>query len=101
MKRSQAEWNRGERRHGRLRREGSGRTVQAAPEIQQTTAKNLGDKFDRGDEVLDYFEVTKARVINPRSKGSVGKTKFAYPAKRNSDRRAAGREKSARYRSKK
>ena len=71
--------------------------LQAKP----TPSKNLEDKFDRGEEVLDYFEVTKARMINPRSTGSVAKTKFAYPAKRNSDRRAAVREKSARYRSKK
>jgi len=68
---------------------------------KETTAENLEEKLDRGQEVLDYFEVTKARVINPRSKGSVVKTKFAFPAKRNSDRRAAVREKSARYRSKK
>ena len=67
----------------------------------ETTAKNLEVKFDRGEEVLDYFEVTKARVISPRSKGSVVKTKFAYPAKRNSKRPAVVREKSARYRSKK
>jgi hypothetical protein len=70
-------------------------------QADQTTAKNLEERFDRGEEVLDYFEVTKARVINPRSKRSVVKTKFAHPAKRNSDRRAAVREKSARYRSKK
>jgi hypothetical protein len=70
-------------------------------QANQTTAKNFEDKFDRGEEVLDYFEVTKACVIKPRSKGSVVKTKFAYPAKRNSDRRAAVREKSASYRSKK
>ncbi len=70
-------------------------------QADQTTAKNLEDKFDRGEEVLDYFEVTKARVINPRSKGSVVKTKFAYPAKRNSKRPAVVREKSGRYRSKK
>ena len=101
MKKSQTEWSRGERRHGRLRREGSGRTVRAAPEIQPTTAKNLEEKFDRGEEVLGYFDVRKARVINPRSKGSVVKTKFAYPAKRKSDQRAAVREKSARYREKK
>ena len=68
---------------------------------KETTAKNLEERFDRGEEVLDYFEVTKARVINPRSKGSVVKTKFAYPAKRNSDRRAAVREKSANYPKKK
>src|SRR5436190_16545145 len=35
-----------------------------------TPSKNLEDKFDRGEEVLDYFEVTKARLINSRSKGS-------------------------------
>jgi hypothetical protein len=70
-------------------------------QADQTTAKNLEERFDRGEEVLDYFEVTKARVINPRSKGSVVKTKFAHPAKRNSDLRTAVREKSARYRSKK
>jgi len=70
-------------------------------QAEPTTAKNLEDKFDGGEEVLDYFEVTKARVINPRSKGSVMKTKFAYPAKRNSKRPATVREKSARYRSKK
>ncbi len=70
-------------------------------QADQTTAKNLEEKFDRGEEVLDYFEVTRARVINPRSKGSVVQTKFAHPAKRNSDRRAAVREKSGRYRSKK
>ncbi len=67
----------------------------------QTTAKNLEEKFDRGEEVLDYFEVTRARVINPRSKGLVVQTKFEHRAKRNSDRRAAVREKSAHYRSKK
>jgi hypothetical protein len=68
---------------------------------KRTTAENLEEKFDRGENVLDYFEVTEARVINPRSKGSVVKTKLAHPAKRNTDRRAAVREKSARYRSKK
>ena len=69
-------------------------------QAEPTTAKNLEDKLDGGEEVLDYFEVTKARVINPRSKGSVMKTKFAYPAKRNSKRAAVVREKSARYRKK-
>ena len=67
---------------------------------EPTTAKNLEEKFDRGEEVLDYFDVRKAQVINPRSKGSVAKTKFAYPAKRNSKRAAVVREKSARYRKK-
>jgi len=76
MKKSQAEWNRGEWRHGRLRREGSRRAMREAAEIQPTTAKNLEDKFDRGEEVLDYFELPKARVINPRSNGSVVKNKI-------------------------
>src|SRR5436190_14393240 len=69
-------------------------------QADQTTAKNLEEKFDRGEEVLHYFEVTRAHLINPRSKGSVVQTKFARPAKRNSNRRAAVREKSGRYRKK-
>jgi hypothetical protein len=52
-------------------------------------AKNLEDKFDRGEEVLGYFDVQKARVIRPGSRETGVKTKFAYPAKRNSQRRAA------------
>ena len=67
-------------------------------QAEPTTAKNLEDKFDRGEEVLDYFDVQKARVIRPESKETGVKTKFAYPAKRNSQRRAVVREKSAHYR---
>jgi hypothetical protein len=79
------------------KREMAGKAARAAVE---RCGKQLTDKFDRGEDVLDYFEVAKARVISPRSKGSAVKTKFAYPAKQNSDRRAAVREKSARYRKK-
>jgi hypothetical protein len=69
---------------------------------EATTAKNLEDKFDRGEDVLDYFDMRKARVINAQSKGLAGKGKFAYPVKRNSNRRAAAvREKPACYRNKK
>ncbi len=68
---------------------------------EATTAKNLEEKFDRGDDVLDYFDVRKARVIDPQSKGSAAKAKFAYSVKRNSKRPAAVREKSAPYRKKK
>ena len=68
---------------------------------EPTAAKNLEDKFDRGEDVLDYFDVQKARVINPKSSGSVAKRTFAYPVKRNSKRPAVVREKSARYRNKK
>jgi hypothetical protein len=77
-------------------------------QADQTTAKNLEDKFDRGEEVLDYFDVRKARVIKPQSKGSAAKAKFAYPKLKRSaachaeaGRRRVVREKSARYRKKK
>jgi hypothetical protein len=49
---------------------------------ERTTAKNSEEKFDRGEEVLDYFDVRKARVIRPRAASSGAKAKFAYPAKR-------------------
>jgi len=68
---------------------------------EPTIAKNLEEKFDRGDDVLDYFDVRKPRVIDPQSKGSAAKAKFAYPVKRNYKRPAVVREKSARYRNKK
>jgi hypothetical protein len=67
---------------------------------KQTTAENLEEKFDRGEEVLDYFDLRKARVITPSSKESLHKTRVAYPVKRNSKRAAVVREKSARYRKK-
>lgn len=68
---------------------------------EATTAKNLEEKFDRGEDVLDYFDVGKARIIDPQSKRSTAKTKFSYPVKRNGKRPAVVREKSARYRKKK
>jgi hypothetical protein len=69
-------------------------------QTEKTTAKNLEEKFDRGEDVLDYFDVRKARVIGPSS-GSGTKKKWDYPVKRMSDRRAVVREKSTRYRKKK
>jgi hypothetical protein len=65
---------------------------------KKTTADNLEEKFDRGEDVLDYFDLRKARVVDPQSKTS---EKFAYPVKQNSVRRAVVRERSARYRKKK
>jgi hypothetical protein len=62
-----------------------------------TTAKNLEEKFDRGEDVLDYFDVSKARVIRPQSKSKTG---VGWSAKRNGQRRAVVREKSTRYRKK-
>jgi hypothetical protein len=66
-----------------------------------TTAKNLEEKFDRGEDVLDYFDVRKARVINPQAKDSVAKGTTTYSVKRSSKRPAGVREKSTRYRKKK
>jgi hypothetical protein len=66
---------------------------------KRTTAENLEEKFDRGEDVLDYFDISKTRVIRPQPK-SGSQPKFAYPAKANSHRSALAREKSARYRKK-
>jgi hypothetical protein len=63
-------------------------------QTETTTAKNLEEKFDRGEDVLDYFDVRRPRVIKPRP---ASKPKFAYPAKRTS-RSVALREKPAAYR---
>lgn len=68
-------------------------------QAEPTTAKNLEEKFDRGEEVLDYFDAPKARVIAAQAKGSAAKAKFAYPVPQNS--RNVVREKSARYGKKK
>jgi hypothetical protein len=57
-----------------------------------TTAKNLEEKFDRGENVLDYFDVRTARLIDAQSKSSTAKTKFACPVKRNAKRAAVVRE---------
>jgi hypothetical protein len=69
-------------------------------QAETTTAKNLEEKFDRGDDVLDYFDVKKALVVDPRSERSTAKPKFAYPGKRNSKRPAVVREKSSHYQKK-
>jgi hypothetical protein len=67
----------------------------------KTTAENLEEKFDRGEDVLDYFDVRKAQLINPKTKQSTTAAKSLYPAKRNATARAVVREKAARYRKKK
>ena len=67
---------------------------------KRTTAENLEEKFDRGEDVLDYFDVSKARVVRPESE-SKANSEFAHTVKRNSIRHAVVREKSARYRKKK
>jgi hypothetical protein len=45
-------------------------------QAEATTARSLEEKFDRGEEVLDYFDVRKARVIDPRSKRRLPKQSF-------------------------
>ena len=55
---------------------------------KRTTPENLEGKFDRGEDVLDYFDVRKARVVDPQAKELGSKSEFAYPVKRNSKRRA-------------
>lgn len=67
-------------------------------QANRTTAANLEEKFDQGGEVLDYFEVRKARVILPPAKQSVAKQKFAY--KRGVSGRAAVGETAPPYRKK-
>lgn len=67
---------------------------------KKTTAENLEEKFDRGEDVLDYFDVGRARVITPQSKGSAAQAKSAAPLTRNSRPAAVVLEKSARYRKK-
>jgi hypothetical protein len=65
------------------------------------TAEHLEEKFDRGEDVLDYFDVRKARVIRPQFQASTAKAKLTHSAKRNSKRATVVREKSARYSKKK
>ena len=64
---------------------------------KRTTAENLEEKFDRGEDVLDYFDVRKARVVDPEAKSGAPE-KCLYRVKRKSKRPAVVREKSARYR---
>lgn len=72
-------------------------------QAKPTTAQNLEQKFDAGEDVLDYFDVRKARVIDSQSGAPVVKVKSsgAYSVKPNSGPRAAVRENSASYRKKK
>jgi hypothetical protein len=78
------------------KREMAGKAARVAGE---RCGSQLSDKFDRGEDVLDYFDLRKARVVDPQSKTSDEET-FAYPRKQNAVRRAVVREKAARYRKK-
>ena len=71
--------------------------------VKPTTARNLERKFDRGEDVLDYFDVRKGRVIKTESGASAVKAKSAsaYLVKPNLGRRAVVHEKPAGYRKQK
>jgi hypothetical protein len=72
----------------------------AARVAVERCGKQLRYKFDRGEDVLDYFDLSKARVVHLRPK-TAAKKKSPYSVKGNSRWRAMVREKSARYRKKK
>jgi hypothetical protein len=69
-------------------------------QTEPTTVENFEEKFDRGEDVLDYFDVGKARVIKPQSKIPGAKPKSAYPVKPNPTRHPVVREKPGSYRKK-
>jgi hypothetical protein len=55
----------------------------------QTTAVNLEVKFDRGDDVLDYFEISGARVVVSPAQPSGAKPKSSSVSQRRAHRRVA------------
>jgi hypothetical protein len=65
-----------------------------------TTAENLEGKFDRGDDVLDYFDMREAHVVVSRAEQAGAKSKSAYASKRGTSRRAAVAETAPPYRKK-
>jgi hypothetical protein len=67
---------------------------------KQTTAENLEDKFDRGDDVLDYFQVREAHVVASPAEKFGAKSKSAYVSKRGTPRRTAVAETVPPYRKK-
>jgi hypothetical protein len=68
-------------------------------QTRKTTAENLEEKFARGDDVLDYFDVPKVRVVaSPIPKSA--DTKSSIVSKRRTPRRAAVAETAPPYRKK-
>ena len=47
----------------------AGKAARAAVE---RCGKQLRDKFDRGEDVLDYFDLRKASVVDPQSDSALG-----------------------------
>lgn len=61
-------------------------------DAKPTSERNLEEKFEAGEDVLDYFKLDSARVIRPRR--SAGDT---AAAKRRVPNKAVVRESSSRY----
>jgi hypothetical protein len=69
-----------------------------------TTAENLEAKFDRGEGVLDYFNVRTARIVRPKAPAVLAKNKKAtssYAAKSSSQQEGIVRDRAGRYRGRK
>lgn len=49
----------------------------AASAAVERCGRQLTSKFDRGENVLDYFDVRRAHVIDPQSKGEARKGNLA------------------------
>lgn len=61
-------------------------------QAEPTTRENLEGKFQRGEEVMDYFNVQKANVIKPSKRAG------SCSVRRESAPTIAVKEDSARYR---
>lgn len=58
-----------------------------------TTAQNLEAKFERGEDVLDYFDAKTARLVRPPAPAAASQNKKAtssYPGKSSSREKAIG-----------
>jgi uncharacterized protein len=78
---------------GNRRRLRSKPMKKAQPE--STKARNLEEKFDRGEDVLDYFDLPNAHVVRPTVKTTPVKERPS------ANRRTVVRERAAHYRAKK
>jgi hypothetical protein len=58
-------------------------------QTRKTTAGNLEEKFARGDDVLDYFEVGKARIVVSPAQPSGAKPGSGSVSQRRPRRRVA------------
>lgn len=47
---------------------------------RKTTEANLIDKFENGEDVLDYFDVDNAEIVYPESAGGTRRVNVDFPA---------------------